>query len=215
MLIDFKYLFSKYKLSFNGVLHVGANIGEEAPIYRDLGIHKQIWIEANADLIPKLKENVLVEHDKGHKYVFNVCAGEVNKQAILHISNNAGQSSSVLELGTHLQVHPDVHYTHDQQVLMCRLDEMFDQTPDVIAGVDLLNLDVQGAELMVLRGLGSYLRQFKAVYTEVNKNQVYKGCAELADMDLFMIANGFRRVELFNSGGFFDRLNWSDAFYIR
>jgi len=212
MLIDFKYLFNKYKLHFNGVLHVGANVGEEYPHYISCGIHKQIWIEANVDLIPQLKANVLHGPDK---HVFNVCAGEINQKAVLHVANNAGQSSSVLELGTHLQAHPEVHYTHDQDVLMCRLDEMFDQMPTVIEGVDLLNLDVQGAEGMVLRGLGKYIDQFKAVYTECNVREVYKGCMQLDSMDLFMTAHGFRRVETFNAGGFLDRLGWSDCVYLK
>lgn len=218
MLIDFRELFPKYGLRFNGVLHVGANVGEEFGVYNELGIHKQIWIEANPELIRKLEDNVMREDNvmgASNKYVFNICAGEINQTTVLHVANNAGQSSSVLELGTHKEVHPDVHYTHDVEVLMRRLDTMFDQMPTVIEGVDLLVMDIQGAELMALRGLGNYVRQFKAIYTEVNNREVYKKGALIEDMDLFMTVHGFRRVETFNNGGFFDRLGWSDALYIK
>ena len=36
-----------------------------------------------------------------------------NRRVVLHESNNAGQSSSVLELGTHKIVHPDVFFISD------------------------------------------------------------------------------------------------------
>lgn len=210
MLIDFRTLFPKYNIKPTGVLHVGANIGEEAPVYAELGIQKVIWIEANADLFPKLMENIT---KFPNPVAYNFAAGDENKKVTLHISNNAGQSSSVLELGTHKVAHPDVHYVSDKEVDMFRIDHALGNGE--IEGCDFLNLDIQGAEGMALRGMGNLLRQFKWIYIEVSKNEVYKGCMILGDMDMFMTANGFRRVELFNNGGFFDRLNWSDALYIR
>lgn len=208
MLIDFRDLFKKYNLSFNGVLHVGANVGEEAPVYRELGIHKQIWIEPNIDLIERLKANVMRGDDK---YVFNLCAGDENKAAVLHIANNGGQSSSVLELGTHAHVHPEVRYIQDQQVIMVRLEDLFTQEPEVIKGVDFLNIDVQGFELQVLQGLGRVVDQMKAIYLEINKEELYKGCALIDSIDLFMTARRFRRVETLWVGA----TGWGDAFYLK
>ncbi len=54
MLIDFRTLFPKYGIKPNGILHVGANVGEESSIYLDLGIKNQIWIEANHDIYIQL-----------------------------------------------------------------------------------------------------------------------------------------------------------------
>lgn len=210
MLIDFRQLFHKYNIKPTGVLHVGANVGEEAPVYAALGIPKVVWIEGNPDLMETLYANT---SKFPGSIAYNFLAGEERKTATLHISNNAGQSSSILELGTHKIAHPDVHYIGDKEVEMYRIDEALGSGE--LDGLDFLNLDIQGAELLALRGMGSLLSQFKWVYTEVNKNEVYVGCATLDSMDLFMTANGFRRVELFNNGGFFDRLNWSDALYIR
>lgn len=209
MLIDFRELFPKWGINPTGILHIGANIGEEAPIYLELGVKKQIWIEANPELIPKLSKAIA---DNEYASFMNFAAGEKNKPVKLHVSNNAGQSSSLLELGTHKISHPEVEFTHDVDTLMLRLDSFVDGTFD---GCDFLNLDIQGAELMALRGMGDLFKQFKWVYTEVNKNEVYQGCATIESTDLFMTANHFKRVELFNNGGFFDRLNWSDALYIK
>lgn len=208
MLIDFRELFPKYNLTFKGVLHVGANVGEEAPVYRQLGINKQIWIEANKKLMPRLEDEVLFHRDV-EAYAFNVCAGNENKITVLHISNNAGQSSSVLELGTHKTAHPEVHYIEDQEIMMVRLEDFL--PPSVIEGIDFLNLDIQGFELQALQGLGRIVDQMKAIYLEVNKAELYIGCALIEDIDLFMTAHRFRRVETQWAGN----TNWGDALYIK
>lgn len=206
MLIDFRQLFPKYKIKPTGVLHIGANVGEEASIYDQLGIKKQIWIEGNPDLMTRLHETI-------SRYpgavAYNFLAGEERKTATLHIANNGGQSSSVLDLGTHKTAHPDVHYVGDRQVEMYRIDEAF--SSGELDGCDFLNIDVQGFELPVLRGIGTLLRQFKSIYLEVNKQELYKGCALIDSIDLFMTANGLRRAETRWCGD----TGWGDAFFIR
>lgn len=201
MLIPFDQLFRKYNLKFSGVLHVGANVGEEAKVYEGLGIKKQIWIEANPEIFLKLKANIAHNPEA---IALNYCVGDENKDTVLHIANNGGQSSSVLEFGTHKIQHPDVHYVKDIPMKMHRIDSLgLDLT-----GVDLLNIDLQGFELQALRGIED-IRLFKAAYLEVNKADVYKGCAQIDTMDLFMIGHGFQRVETKWIG------NWGDALYIR
>lgn len=203
MLIDFRQLFPKYNLSFSGVLHVGANTGEEAPVYAELGIKNVTWVEANPSLLPTLRANAAMF---GHN-VLQCCAGDEEKEMMLHIANNGGQSSSVLELGTHLIAHPEVHYVRDVKVQVKRLDSFVWD----FGGNGFLNIDVQGFELNVLRGLGDYIKQFKAVYLEVNKEELYKGCALIDSVDLFMTANGLRRMETKWCGN----TGWGDALYTR
>jgi len=203
MLIDFRNLFPKYNLKFNGVLHIGANVGEEAPVYNELGIKKQIWIEGNPDIFVKLKNNVSNNPDA---IALNYLIGDENKDAIFHISNNGSQSSSVLDLGTHAVVHPEVHYVEDKSLRMHRIDSLGLD----LSGVDFLNIDLQGAELMAMRGMGDLLKGFKAAYLEVNKERLYEGCALVDDIDLYMIGFNFRRVETFWCGN----TGWGDALYI-
>ena len=201
MLIDFRQLFPKYKLTFSGVLHIGANVGEERDVYNQLGIRKQIWIEGNPEIYEQLKENV---KSNPLATALNYIVGDENKSVTLHISNNASQSSSVLELGTHKQQHPDVHYVKDIEGQMVRIDCL--QLD--LEGVDLLNIDLQGFEHQALRGMGDLVTQFKAIYLEVNRAEVYKGCAQIDTIDSFMLAKGFVRVETKWVG------NWGDALYI-
>lgn len=196
-------LFAKYDIKPKGVLHIGANVGEEAPVYESLGIKKQIWIEGNPEIFLKLKANIA--HNP-QAIALNYLIGDENKDDVtFHIANNAGQSSSVLELGTHAKQHPDVRFIGDIHVKMYRIDSL-----DLdLEGVDFLNIDLQGFEMQALRGMGDLLNQFKWAYIEVNRDDVYRGCYQVDSMDLFMLGNGFRRVETKWIG------NWGDALYVR
>lgn len=207
MLIPFGQLFEKHNIKPTGILHIGANVGEEAPVYESLGIKKQIWIEGNPEIFLRLKQNI--QHNP-EAVAFNYVIGDENKPVTFHIANNAGQSSSVLELGTHKTEHPEVHYSSHLETTMHRMDSLgIDLTQ-----VDFLVMDLQGAEMMALRGMGELLRGFKWVYQEVNRDAVYEGCAQIEDMDLFMLANGFKRVETYwwrrGTGG-----SWGDSLYTR
>lgn len=211
MLIDFRELFPRYNIQPKGVLHVGANIGEEAPVYLELGIKRQVWIEANPEIFLKLKANI---SNNPEAVAFNFAAGDENKLEVpLHVSNNGSQSSSVLELGTHKIAHPDVYYVKDVNVQMWRLHDFLDLAypPYSVRDWDFLNIDVQGFELNVLRGLGVIIDQFKWIYLEVNREELYKGCALIDSLDLFMTANRFKRVETKWAGN----TGWGDALYIR
>lgn len=209
MLISLDYLIKKYRFQPKGVLHLGANVGEEAKAYDAAGIKNVIWIEANPELIPTLKQNV---EYYGHR-VFNFCVGDENKETVLHLSNNAGQSSSVLKLGTHKKHHPTVHYERDVTVHMMRIDSFFRTLPDQtekysLEGIDFLNADLQGFEGQALRGMGDLLNQIKWVYLEVNREYVYEGNALVGEIDQYLKGFGFKPIE-----EKWTKANWGDKFY--
>lgn len=209
MLIDFRQLFPKYGIKPKGVLHVGANVGEEAPVYDEMGIPFVMWVEANPEIFEQLKTNVAKYQDH---HTTNECIGDTDGEEVLfHVSNNGSQSSSILELGTHKTAHPEVHYVKDIPMKTKRLDRIFAVQPDGSFPYDFLNIDLQGAELKALRGMGELIRQFKWVYLEVNQAELYIGCPHVNDLDLFLNAFGFKRVETRWCGNF----GWGDALYIK
>lgn len=203
MLIDFRQLFPKHNIKPNGVLHVGANIGEEASVYDELGIKEVHWIEANPYIIEKLNANV---SKYGHE-TYNFAASDEDGNVILHESSNSSQSSSILELGTHKVSHPEVNYVRDISVPMFRISYF----AELFEGLDFLNMDIQGAELKALKGMGNMLYQFKWAYLEVNQAELYKGCALVGEIDEYMEAFRFKRVETKWCGN----TGWGDALYIK
>lgn len=208
MLIPLKTLIEEYKVNPKGVLHVGANVGEEAVQYEAAGIKNVVWIEANPEIFKTLVMNV---SGLGHR-CFNFCAGDENNESVtFHVANNGGQSSSVLPLGTHKRNHPSVHYTHDIQVPMMRIESFFSYIPTQserydLKDIDFLSMDIQGFELNALKGMGDLLNHFKWVYLEVNKEEVYKGNGLARQVYKYLEQFGFRViVEKYT------RANWGDA----
>ncbi len=193
-------------------MHLGANIGEEAKAYDAAGIKNVIWIEANPELLDQLHANV---DGYGHR-VFNFCVGDENKEVTFHLSNNAGQSSSVLNLGTHRRHHPTVKYERDVTVQMMRIEDFFRIIKDgtdraSLEGIDFLNADLQGFEGQALRGMGDLIKQFKWIYLEVNKEYTYENNALLHEIEDYLRPFGFETRELKWSG----KTGWGDAFFIK
>ena len=96
-------------------------------------------------------------------------------------------------------------------------------------GADYLKLDVQGAELDVLRGAQERLRSVVAIQTEVEFVPIYRGQPLFADIDQFLRARGFmfhrfERTEgrvlqtvpvQHDTEGERRQLLWADAVYVR
>jgi FkbM family methyltransferase len=207
MLIPVKQLIEKYGIKISGVLHLGAHQAEEAPDYRDAGASKVIWIEGNPELMPVLTEelkkfpgqvayNVLVSDKDGDEVEFKVA--------------NNFQSSSIFDLGTHKEHHPGISVHHILKLKTHRLDHYFEKNNISLDGCNFLNIDLQGAELLALRGLGSKLNDIDYIYTEINVGEVYVGCATLYQLDKFLAEKGFHRVDLRLT-----KWQWGDAFYVK
>jgi FkbM family methyltransferase len=213
MLIDFRGLWPKYNIKPKGVLHIGANVGEEAPVYLELGVKKQIWIEGDSGTFQKLQNN-LVSNPEAHPYCFVV--SDSAEKVKFNISSNASQSSSILEFGTHATVHPDVTFVRSEERYpltiesfywsLIRDEEWFEQ-----GDYDFLNIDLQGAEMKALKGMGDFLHLFKWAYLEVNKAHLYVGCPLVEELDEYLLKFGFVRVETQWAGN----TNWGDALWVK
>jgi len=79
-----------------------------------------------------------------------------------------------------------------------------------IESANFLNLDIQGAELLALRGAQQYLDGVEYIYTEINMKPLYKDCALVGDMDKFLAGRGFSRLDTRLT-----RHGWGDAFYAK
>lgn len=206
MLISIKGLCDKYQLKPTGVLHIGAHEGQEASEYVKCGMNTMHFVEAIPEVYEKLKKHI--SQYPGAK-AYNVCIGANNGDVVeFKITSNQGQSSSYLELGTHKEVHPDVKVVKTTKMHTWRIDHLFKASD--LSGVDFLNIDLQGAELIALKSMGDLLDQFNYAYLEVNVNELYIGCPLLNDIDEFMKAKGFKRMELHMTN-----FGWGDAFYIK
>jgi len=209
MLIPFKTLLAKYRFTPTGVFHIGASTGQEAKDYFDSSVENVVFIEAIPDVYEQLVRH-LGQYPR--MVAINECIADIDgKEMTFHISNNEAQSSSLLELDYHKTDHPDVYFTKDIQVKTKRIDTLLKERKINLDNYNFLNIDLQGAELMALKGIGEELHKVNYAYLEVNKKHEYKDCPLLSDIDSYMDYFGFKRVELEWCGGF----SWGDAFYIK
>lgn len=200
MLIPFSYIFKKYNVKANGVLHIGAHLGQEYEAYLAEGIKNIIFVEANKQIFDSLCERV-----NGSTVCLNACVTDKDGDTVtFNVSNNEGQSSSILPFGTHTHEHPGIVFTSRHEMTTTRIDTLLAEN-----GLDMpnfVNIDIQGAELLALKGMD--LSKVDYLYLEVNTKELYKGCALLHDLESYL--SDFKRVETKMTPH-----GWGDAFYIR
>src|SRR5262249_48597685 len=94
----------------SGVIHVGANIGQERDNYARYNL-KVAWIEPIPELFETLRQNI---HPLPEQVAINaLIADQDGKPYTLHVANNDGASSSILDLHGHKDIWPHVHYIRD------------------------------------------------------------------------------------------------------
>lgn len=205
MLITYKELIQKYNIKVSGILHVGSHECEELNDYLN-GVESNniYWVEGQESLVDKMRQ-------KGIPNLYNALIDLVDDTEVtFHIYNN-GQSSSILELGTHSTHYPQVHYVSSHKQKTTRLDSFIEKHSIPIDRVNFLNIDIQGVELRALKSMEKYLQHIDYIYTKVNTEEVYKGCDLIDSMNTYL--KSFR-FELWDYR-IYRQFGWGDAFYIK
>lgn len=206
MLINLNLLINQFNLKINGILHIGAHECEELTIYNQNGIptNSIIWIEANPEIIKKTRLKY------PNVNIIEAIISDVDDQAVnFNISNN-GQSSSILDLGVHKKYHPTIHYISKFEGKTRTVKSIYNQYNIPNDFANFLNIDIQGAELLALKGMDKLLNNFDYLYLEVNTDQVYINCALVDEIDKYLLDFGFIRVMTKMT-----KCQWGDAFYIK
>jgi 2-O-methyltransferase len=190
-----------------GVIHVGANRGQEAGLYQSFGLGV-IWIEPIPEVFENLKRSIS-EFPKQAAFSYLV-TDEDDTECRLHVANNGGESSSMLDLCGHSQMWPDVNYTHTITTKGITLGSLLAREGIDVRRFDALILDTQGSELRILKGAASLLSNFRFVKVEVPNFESYRGCCQIDELSAFMVSNGFREhsrvpfMHTSNLGTYFD-----------
>lgn len=208
MLISVRQLRRFWKLQPLVLLHVGAHEGEELEDYVNerWGMTQTAWVEANPEVADKLVMR-LSAGKLGNHCVIQALAWDTDDDEVSFYVASNSQASSALPMRVHLLEYPGIHVDQEIQVRARRLEKLI---PEDFPPIDFINLDVQGSELRVLKGLGSRINEVLAIYSEVNIKELYSGCAMLEELDGWLLDRGFVRVdwELTKAG-------WGDALYLR
>jgi len=192
------------KITLNGCFHIGAHECEELNIYNNLGIKTEdiVWVDA-------LPGKVYEATCRGIPNVFNaVITDKDDEKVVFNVANN-GQSSSILEFGTHSIEHPGIVFINKINQKSITVDSFFERNKLDASKYDFWNFDIQGAELLALKGATKSIKYAKVLYLEVNSKELYKNGALINEIDEFLAQYNFKRV-LTNM----TIHKWGDAMYI-
>lgn len=187
----------KHKIRPKGIIHVGAHWGQEYDTYViKMGCPDVVFIEPCSAAFAVLHEKF--SKNKNVSLVNTACGSKIGTTEINIERSNQGQSNSILKMGTHLTQHPGIEFVDTEIVTVTPLDFLYTD------GCDFLMIDVQGFEGEVLKGATETLKRMQWVYCEVNREEVYKGCLMVNEID--EILNEFTPIETQWVGGWGDRL---------
>jgi FkbM family methyltransferase len=201
-----------YRLKPNGIIHVGANKGQEVEAYRESGIRPVVLIEPLPEAFTALLK--AVDGEVGFFPVQACCDATGDRVVDFHVSTGDGQSSSYLKPTGHLDVAPYVKFDQVMKLKTSTLDEVVaelgkTQAIDVY-NLDYLAIDTQGAERDVLIGAKKTLAAVKFVWLEVTFGSLYAEDCNVYQMIKFMRMLGFDLYHLL-----IGRQPWGDALFIR
>lgn|GEM_PF-3992295 len=198
-----------FKVQPTGVVHVGANYGQEIGYYRKKRYSPVVLIEANPDLAAHLAQLTLNDSDY---FAVNVAATDKDGPVTLNITGNDQGSSlmpptpdAIAEFGEAFHVERTV------TVAGRRLDGLMAELKLPAQSFSLLHLDIQGAEAMALRGATGLLQHVQVVLSEINFMEHYEGCAQIEEVDDLLEAAGFTRVAIDCTYS----ASWGDGLYVR
>jgi FkbM family methyltransferase len=82
-----------------------------------------------------------------------------------------------------------------------------------ISNIDFIHMDVQGAELKVLNGANSFIRNIKAIWLEVSDLDLYKEQPKKNDIEIFMAEHNFTLLKTLSDGVNGDQLYINKKFF--
>ena len=199
------------------VVHVGADRGGELPQYRNMGVEEVVWVEANPEVYEELLENLeLMDVSEVKSLPFNQLisdSDDIETDFNIyygwdagHLVGNKGMSSLLKAKNSWWG---SECYRGTVKLQSSTLDTFLEKN-SLGYDYDMLNMDTQGAELMVCKGAVKLLESVKYINSEVTLyNPQYEGNPLFNEIYDFLKPFGFVHIETELSGDG----NWGDAVF--
>ena len=196
------------------LIDIGASSGEfTASVERYCGVSKALLAEPQARRVQELRDRFQDERFWIEECAISDSNGTAEmailnfdySSSLLAVKPEVGGSGRIVDLGVREKV----------QVCVRTLDGLLGDL-GWSGPVDLLKLDVQGAELKALEGARATLATTHRVWTEVSFQELYEGAAVFSNVYDFMDRHSFRLVSLqegFRGEG--GELLQADALFVR
>jgi len=186
------------------IFDIGSCEGEDSIRYARLFPSARIWaiepLPSNVELIKanlarygvdRVEVVALALSDSAGRATFHVSSGRPDNAPPDVDWDFGNKSSSLLPPAEHLRIHPWVHFDKSIEVETDRLDALAQRCG--VTTIDYIHMDVQGAELSVLRGAGTLLDSVRVIWTEVEAKPLYQDQPLKGEVERFMRSRGFEK----------------------
>lgn len=169
-----------------GVIHLGAHIGQESELYDS---HKipVLWVEGNPEIFPILQENLRMYPRQ--RSILALLGDTDGVEVAFKVSDNGAVSSSVFPLDSE---NTQERFQLDREInlVFCRLDTLLKVNSIDSTMYSHWVIDLQGAELIALRGAGELLKSCSSMFVEVSTRRIYDGGADWIELRNYLEAHG-------------------------
>jgi FkbM family methyltransferase len=202
-------------------------VGRDAACIIEVGAADGRDAERYAELFPKARI-VAVEPVPGSFAKLALRAGRVERLTAVHAALAAGVGKAEFHIGcwadaSSLLPAKATGTTYDEYTTSRQTIEVDTTTLDAlcqhhgIVDIDLLKMDVQGAEMLILSASPDLLRRggIRAIYTEVQFTPCYEGASRFHDIAYFLGQHDFHLHNLYHLiRDHRGRLLWGDAIFL-
>jgi FkbM family methyltransferase len=179
----------------SGILHLGGHLGHESTRYAEFDQHV-IWVEAIPDIAGELKQRV---SPFSKQRVVQACITDRDGDRIeFKVSgNHDGVSSSIFDFGPAASgddsLWPDanLHMVDVISLETTTIDRLFAQLGVSPSDFNHWIVDLQGAELLALKGGLDSLKHCRSLVVETSTVEVYEGGAQWLDVKALLEEHGF------------------------
>jgi len=200
------------------VIHIGADRGGELPLYHAMGVEEIVWVEANPDVYGELLINLERMNFPVKSKTYNQLISDtddVDTEFNIIYGHDAGPMVGNKGMSSILKPR---HSWWGSECLRGTIKlksltvDTFLERNDLGYEFDLLNMDTQGAELMISRGATKLLEHVKFINSEVTfKNPQYQNNPLFDELYSYFKEYGFVHVDTELSG----EGTWGDALFVK
>ncbi len=177
------------------VVELGARTGEDEPWIRGVCHEDPCYIMVEPDL-PNAQ--LIIDHPRGidrNRRLILGAVAEHDGECQFHVSWNPADGSrtsgSIRKPTGHVIYYPNTEFTGINTVPCWTLDTIFNK--EWITKIDLLWVDIQGAERDMIAGGPEALKRTRYIFIEVESSELYAGQA--LREELFAMLAGWKIVE--------------------
>lgn len=193
--------FTVQGFDLNGIIQGGANDGEEAENAIRLGVEHYVAFEPLKSAYDDLVTNLHMAGSHYHDYhTYQLGLDNFDGPAQLKVTAGDGKGSSLYEgVWDHPEVKKNWHsgqsaYVGEEEVEILKFTTWAECNPEIdLSLYDTLQLDTQGNEHEILKGMGDLLQGFKYLAIEISEVPVYVGETPGADLSDWLDERGFLR----------------------